>query len=391
MQTKAKHKRIAQKVGKNTRAGIIRKKRFEPTATKNQDSIQPIGLPALAVKKSIHAAEVFGLSEIHHAPQQILDDVLPAYLNYVSLCGEKLVELKGTATEQLCSIHLHLSKLVKREYSKAAAHYIFNKELQTHFLNIAGYYENTTNCVYILPLYFLQLLEERNSVLFQPMLDFFRLIRFKTGFTDWDNNPFMEFIDDALLNIANEDADDNPSRALDLIANSRQYSEKNGIANVWLKRLKQKQIFDLSKSFADAVAKLKVEEDEEFLREWLLAGWVALKHPDSRPIAHFQCDDEFNMEDMQDGEPVELEDTFGFLYREDDAYCAEYVSWIQMHAIEFSNYSAMSSLVITSATKEKYRHNKWFMDFIDWLTSGIVAINRFIEKYGEPFQTEIHL
>lgn len=390
MQTKTKHKRIAQRRSGNTAKGINRKARLGRTAGKNCYTIQPIGLPAITFKKSIHAPDVFGLSEIHHTPEQILSDVLPAYHNYVSLFGEYQSKQHGTATEQLCRIHGHLTVLAKREYSRASVHFFFDKNEQKHYISIAGYYGNTGNVVYILQLYFLQLLEERNSVLFQPMLDFYRLIKYKTGFTDWNNNPFMQFIDESLFAAANEEADNNPTKALELIANSRQYSEKKGVANVWLNRLKQKEAVRIGKSWADAVAKLKVEEDEEFLREWLLSGWVCLNHKDANPIAHFQCDDEFEYDEF-DGEPVELENTFGFLYREDDAYCGEFVNWIQMHASEFSSYSAMSSMVLKENTKEKYEHKQWFMDFLQWLESGIVAINRFVEKYGEPINQEIEI
>lgn len=393
MQTKKRHKITSQRLGGNTGAGIARKKRFARTESANQHSIATTRLPAIAYKKVIYAANIFGINALHHSPERILEDVLPSYQNYLSLYNltEPKSEQSKSAIHRLISIHKRLSTLAKKEYSKASVHFEFNKEEQRYFLTIAGYYANTSNVVYMLPLYFLQLLEERNSVLFEPMLDFYRFFKFKTGFSDWKNNQFMSYLDDALLNAANERADDDPETALSFIANSRQYSERSGIANVWLNRLKECSVQSLTKSFADKVAKLKVEEDEEFLREWLLCGWVALNHKDATPIATFQCDGEFEDDWREDAEPVQLEETFGFVYRDDDAFASEFIEWIQMHANEYLCYSAMSWLVLTPKTREKYQHKIWFTDFIYWLESGIVAIGRYIEKYGEKLNKEIEL
>ncbi len=363
--------------------------RHKRSAGQDNVTIQSVGIPTIGIPTEKFALEVFGVSELYRSADECLNDILPAYNNYIKLAKEKSqINNDGSVAEKLNNILDHLKTISNREHEHCHVDIINEPFENKYMINVWAYHNGAGDIVYGIPLYCLELIKENNYPLYNCLADLLNILYYVIGFQHWKNNDFMMFIPESMLHVADEYAEDNPRKAMELIATSKNLDDPKSNANQILKDVTGR-VAQLKQIKMNAWG-LKAKRGQKFIKEWMLEGLEILSSKDAKHLKNFQNEAEYGVydTDYNEGKPVDIDNLFVFTYRMDDGLMDEYLNWIGDHSNEYGCYSACSFLILKKNTTELFKHSKWYTDFITWLNKGITGMEAYIEKYGERLNIE---
>lgn len=369
MATKKRYKTLSQMDSANSRGEPAKQpvqqdnKEGNSIGTFSKLGFSSVTFRPIPASKLIHSDEL---------SDKAVRQLTAAYNNYCKLCGCKTETTLGgkvsSKMEHTRKMYRHLERLVESSHKNTYLNIDKTEEDNFHFTAYA--HCDFDQEIFIFPLQFLDWLDNRNSLLFNPMIRLYGYLVHKIGFSTHLDSMWLQYNLEILCNEIDDGGleEEEENKGLELID---VYKRKANPLLNWI----DDNYEEVDKNYIFYVQSLQVSPKLKYLKQWLVDGFRLMLDPNCKSLHCFQ----YNHEDVNE-DAVGIDRLFMIAYSENDTVSQMAIDNANIDSGEFGEYTPTQWLVINDKTKQTFTYSPWVDEFKKWMNRGLVAIGSYTKK-----------